>query len=193
MALTSEQKKAVASWIAAGDNLSAVQQKLTAEFKISMTYMDVRFLVDDLNLQIKDPVSAKKTEIPEKAEEADESSTEKKSFLDKMKEKVGLGADDDSKEPEVAEALEDEEAALEDDKAPGGNAVTVAVDKITLIPGALASGSVTFSDGVVGKWIVDQYGRPGFTEISKPGYRPSPIDAQAFMTKLAKALQKQGY
>ena len=51
MSLTPEQKQAVASWVAAGDNLSLVQKKLTEQFKVSMTYMDVRFLVDDLGDQ----------------------------------------------------------------------------------------------------------------------------------------------
>jgi transposase len=55
MQLTPEQKQTVAAWVAAGDNLSTVQQKLTEQFRISMTYRDVRFLVDDLNLELKDP------------------------------------------------------------------------------------------------------------------------------------------
>ena len=54
MSLTPEQKSTVATWVAAGDNLSAVQKKLLEEFKITMTYMDVRFLVDDLELTLKD-------------------------------------------------------------------------------------------------------------------------------------------
>src|SRR5690349_16094987 len=54
MTLSPEQKQTVASWVAAGDNLSAIQKKLSEHFKISMTYMDVRFLVDDLDLSIKD-------------------------------------------------------------------------------------------------------------------------------------------
>ena len=58
---------------------------------------------------------------------------------------------------------------------------------------AVASGTVTFSDGVTGKWIIDQYGRPGFTEVSQPGYRPSPQDGQAFMKELSRALQQRGY
>jgi hypothetical protein len=69
----------------------------------------------------------------------------------------------------------------------------VSVDKLVLIPGAIASGTVTFSDGVTGKWIVDQQGRPGFTEVSRPGYRPTPEDAQDFMQELSLALQRQGY
>ena len=54
MTLTPEQTKAVSEWVSAGDSLSAIQKKLSEQFKISMTYMDVRFLVDDLNLALKD-------------------------------------------------------------------------------------------------------------------------------------------
>src|SRR5688572_32919800 len=54
MNLTPEQKQAVASWVAAGDNLSVVQKKLAEQFQVSLTYRDVRFLVDDLNLELKD-------------------------------------------------------------------------------------------------------------------------------------------
>src|ERR1041384_7673088 len=55
MTLKPEQKDAVSAWIAAGDNLSTVQKKLIEQFQITMTYRDVRFLVDDLNLALKDP------------------------------------------------------------------------------------------------------------------------------------------
>ena len=54
MVLTDEHKKTVASWIADGASLSDVQKRLKDEFQITMTYMDVRFLVDDLKLQIKE-------------------------------------------------------------------------------------------------------------------------------------------
>ena len=54
MTLTPEQKQAVASWVTAGDNLSMVQKKLNEQFKLSLTYMDVRFLVDALELSLKD-------------------------------------------------------------------------------------------------------------------------------------------
>jgi hypothetical protein len=37
--------------------------------------------------------------------------------------------------------------------------------------------------------MVDLQGRPGITDVSKPGYRPSPADAQAFMQELSLALQ----
>lgn len=197
MTLTPEQKEALASWIAAGDNLSTVQKKLSEQFKLSMTYRDVRFLVDDLNLALQDPTPkvdandvTKPAAAPAPAAPASArgATNEKKGFLEKAKEKLGLAkteADDDAEAP-----LEDDVDELPSDEATN---VRVSVDAVTLIPGALASGSVTFGDGVTAKWIVDQYGRPGFTEVSKPGYRPTPADGQAFMQELGAALQKRGF
>lgn len=190
MTLTPEQQKAVAAWAAAGDGLSEIQRKLTSEFKVSITYMDLRFLLDDLNLQLKDAAPKADTMLksgPAAAEPPRDG--QKKGFLDKAKEKLGLGRDADEPAPG-----EDADFPVEDEAVPaGGGAVKVTVDKVTLLPGALASGTVTFSDGVSGKWIVDNQGRPGLTEISKPGYRPTPADAQDFMMELSRTLQQRGY
>jgi hypothetical protein len=112
---------------------------------------------------------------------------EKKGFLDKAKEKLGLSKDTPADDA-VGEAGDDL-----DEAAPAGGSVKVEVDKVTLLPGALASGSVTFGDGVTAKWMIDQMGRPGFTEVSKPGYRPSPEDGQAFMMELSAQLQRRGF
>lgn len=192
MTLSPEQKQAVAGWVAAGDNLSAVQKKLTEQFQISMTYRDVRFLVDDLNLELKDPAPKVDTsdvsQTPPAKAAAPRPAPEKKGFLDKAKEKLGLGKDE-TEQTDSDGTLEDD---LQELPPEGTGNVRVEVDKVTLIPGALASGSVTFSDGVTGKWIVDQYGRPGFSEVSQPGYRPSPSDGQAFMQELSMALQRRG-
>lgn len=188
MKLSPEQTATVTSWVTAGDSLSAIQKKLREQFQVSMTYMDVRFLVDDLNLTLKDPAPKADTSDVTKAKapaSAAPAAPEKKGLLDKAKEKLGLG--------KTAPAAEDDELLEDDALPPAGGAVTVEVDGVTLLPGAIASGSVTFSDGVTGKWIVDQYGRPGFTEISQPGYRPTPEDGQAFMRELDAALQKKGF
>lgn len=195
MTLTPEQKQAVSEWVAAGDNLSAIQKKLAEQFKVSMTYMDVRFLVDDLNLALKDPAPKADTSDISKAQAARpaaEKPAEKKSLLDKAKEKLGLGRDE---APLPGEEDLPEDADLDEALPPAGGPsnLSVSVDAVTLLPGALASGTVTFSDGVSGKWIVDHQGRPGFTEISQPGYRPSAADAQAFMQELSAALQKRGF
>jgi len=67
--------------------------------------------------------------------------------------------------------------------------VRVTVDKVNLNPNAMASGTAAFASGVTAKWIVDLQGRPGIVEVSQPGYRPSPAEAQAFMQELSLALQ----
>ena len=73
---------------------------------------------------------------------------------------------------------------------PGGVAVTV--DTIQAIPGALVSGSVTFSDGNKARWFFDQMGRFGF-EPELPGYQPSAEDSRAFQTQLQAEISRRGY
>ena len=202
MSLTPEQKAAVSSWIVAGDNLSAVQKKLRDQFQVSMTYMDVRFLVDDLNLTLKDPTpkadvsdvtKAKVPPAPAATKSAQTPAAEKKGLIDKAKEKLGLGAKPAAGAVDEQLPATDDEGFEDDALPPAPGNVVVDVDGITLIPGAIASGKVTFSDGVTGKWIVDNQGRPGFTEISQPGYRPSREDAEAFMQELDAALRQKGF
>ena len=48
MELSDAQKVAVTQWIQEGRSLADVQRSLREDFEISITYMDVRFLVDDL-------------------------------------------------------------------------------------------------------------------------------------------------
>src|ERR1700722_6362041 len=55
MNLTEEQRQRVSAWILEGAKLSEIQNRLLSEFKLKFTYMEVRFLVDDLKLTPKDP------------------------------------------------------------------------------------------------------------------------------------------
>ncbi len=164
MTLTPEQKTAVASWVAAGDNLSAVQKSSpsNSSFRSPTATSVSSWTTSSSHLRTLRPRSTASdvSKAPPKAASADKPA-EKKGFLDKAKEKLGLAKDDD--------AAPDADATLDDDLAPASASVSVTVDKATLIPGAIASGSVTFSDGVTGNWVVDQYGRPGFSKISQPG------------------------
>ncbi len=75
------------------------------------------------------------------------------------------------------------------DAVPVGK-VNVVVDTVTR-PGTLASGSVTFSDGQVAGWYLDQTGRFGMVPPSK-GYRPTPDDLQQFQVVLDRELQRLG-
>lgn len=57
MQLTEEQRQKVTQWIAEGQKLSEIQDRMGKEFDIRMTYMDARLLVDDLKLTPMDPVA----------------------------------------------------------------------------------------------------------------------------------------
>lgn len=60
--LTPEQISKVSAWVADGATLSQIQERLSSQFEVSMTYMDVRFLVDDLNLALVEKEEPKKPE-----------------------------------------------------------------------------------------------------------------------------------
>ncbi len=73
--LNAAQKQQVATWVNEGLSLSDVQKRLSSEFGISMTYMDVRFLVDDLDLTLADktppePPAAPAADAPEQGNTA---------------------------------------------------------------------------------------------------------------------------
>jgi len=63
MELTTEQIQAISTWLSDGMSLSDLQKRLDADWGMRMTYMEVRFLVDDLNLELAKP------EVEEKPEE----------------------------------------------------------------------------------------------------------------------------
>lgn len=187
MTLTPEQKQTVAAWVAAGDNLSTVQQKLTAQFKISLTYRDVRFLVDDLNLELKDP--APKVDASDVSKAPPTRPAPAGAKQGQMQEEVGQapeGMDEDDLPPDDLPL-----AAGDQPAAPDIGRFSLDMDRLVR-PGFMASGNITFSDGVTGKWALDQMGRLAL-ETAQKGYQPSPADVQAFQRELQQQLQRQGY
>ncbi len=167
MNLDDRQKKAVAGWIAEGLRLSEIQSRLNSEFGVSLTYMEVRLLVDDLKLLPKDPppkVDKPLVAPPTQGKEP------------------GPGTP-----PAAAGALEGEAAAS---PALGTGKVSVSVDLMAR-PGAMVSGSVTFSDGQTAVWYLDQMGRLGVAPHQQ-SYKPSAPDLQAFQQALESELSKLG-
>lgn len=63
MKLDDAQKRQVAQWVEQGAKIAEIQTRIALEFKLTMTYMDVRFLVDDLKLVPKDPEPVKAPEL----------------------------------------------------------------------------------------------------------------------------------
>lgn len=179
MELSEQQRQAVKEWVAAGASLSDVQRSLKSEFNVVMTYIDVRLLVLDIGAAVKDKPEPK----PPKAEPA-----------------AAAPADDPYAEGPVHDleetAPEGEEdpyadEALPEDAGGAGTSVSLSLDRL-VVPGAMVSGTVTFSDGVKARWMIDQMGRFGL-DAEKPGYRPSNADLQAFQMQLRTELRRHGY
>ncbi len=164
MNLTEEQRQRVAAWITQGAKLGEIQDRLAAEFGLKLTYMDTRFLVDDLKLVPKDSERPKTVELPAPAK------------------------------PPTAQPAPAAAAMTEDDLSlppAGGGKVSVTVDQITR-PGAIVSGKVTFSDGQMADWLLDQMGRLAVVPKLQ-GYKPSAPDVQDFQLALQQEVAKLGY
>ena len=170
--LDDRQKDLVRQWAAEGAGLSEIQRRIKDEFGISMTYMDVRFLMLDLHADVQDKPEPK----------AREEGTGKR--------EQGTGNREEGR-GNREQGIGDESAELDEEgyTPPGmeGGNVKVELDRVVRA-GAMASGSVTFSDGVTGGWYLDQMGRLALTKISKPGYQPSREDLEAFQIELQNKL-----
>ena len=131
--LTDSEKQQISAWAAAGDQLSDLQKKIQTELGHNITYMDTRFLVLDLEIEL----------VTEAAEEVAEEAAPVR---------VATGF------------------------------VEASVDSVER-PGALKSGSVTFSDGEPALWMIDQSGRLSL-DADTPGYQPDEEDLIKFQEKL---------
>ncbi len=154
MDLTAEQKAHVCAWVNEGASLSEVQNRLRSEFGLHPTFFDVRMLVMDLNVQVKDK-------------------------------EAQIIADD------VTKAQLPPKPNAPAPAAPAGG-VSVTVDTLQVVPGAIVSGGVVFSDGVKARWYFDQMGRFAF-EPELPGYKPTPEDSRTFQQTLQQELSTRGY
>lgn len=169
MNLDDAQKKKVSEWIAQGAKVSEIQTRLEKELGVRLTYMEVRFLMDDLKLTPKD------SEPPKPPPNLASPATPTKS---------STPAPDTASQPlKVGSPVEDANAA--------GGGVSVVVDKVTR-PGALVSGKVTFSDGQQADWYLDQMGRLGVVPKVQ-GYKPTQADVQDFQLALQDELAKMGF
>ena len=163
MTLDDAQKQTVRQWIDDGMKVAEIQDKLVEAFDIKMTYMEVRFLVDDLGVIPKDPEPEQKPE--------DEPTTEDT-------------ASNPSQQQDMGELVEDGAPA------PGGK-VSISIDQIAR-PGMLVSGKVTFSDGQSASWYLDQMGQLGLAPEVE-GYKPSQQDLMEFQMALQSELSRKGF
>ena len=163
MNLPEEQLKSVAAWFAGGASLDEIQKRLVAEYGVHLTYFDLRMIVADLPQPEEGTATGETPDASGNGQDA----------------RCPSG-DATGETPVVPEEAESD--------APG---VTVECDAI-MIPGTMASGDVVFSDGVKGKWYLDQMGRLGLGGDLPQGYRPSPEDAALFQARLMETLRAKG-
>lgn len=165
MNLDQTQQQKVAEWIGEGLQPAAIQKRLADELGIRLTYMEVRFLLDDLKLKPKDKEIAPAPSLP-------------------------LAAGPSAPAPTSIGAVPAAEPAdLDEERQDGG--VSVSVDQVTR-PGAVVSGRVTFTDGKSAAWYLDQHGRLGLAPDEK-GYKPAQADLMTFQAELQNELAKLGF
>ena len=166
MNLDEAQRQKVVEWIGQGLKLAEIQNRLISELHVTMTYMEVRMLVDDLKLTPKDPEPAKHSDTV-------------------LSPSAGM--------PAAGSPLAGPGSPMPKPAQPAGvpGKVNLSVDQITR-PGAVVSGKVTFSDGNTAAWQIDQTGQLGMVPPT-PGYRPPASDVQPFQMALEAELSKLGF
>jgi hypothetical protein len=167
MELTDSQKDKVRDWMREGMTLAELQGKLQSEFGLGLTYMETRFLVDDLDVTLADPAPEPETAAPA----------------------ADPGEPESGPDPDAAEMADWEDAGMDPELA--AEAVKVSLDKITR-PGSIVSGDVVFANGKKLAWQLDQSGRIGLIPGTEE-YRPSQDEIEAFQIALQEELQKAGF
>lgn len=140
--LTAEQISAIKAWASAGAQLPEIQGRIREEMNHPVTYMDTRFLILDLGIEL---------------------------FVEKEPDPI----------PETTES-----------PSPADGTVHATMDAHP-INGSLVSGKVTFSDGEVGVWTLDQTGRPTL-DFETIDYQPSREDIMEFQQQLRALIEKSG-
>lgn len=84
--LTEEQIATIKAWADDGDGLSDIQRKLADELEVKITYLETRFLLEDLKIEIK-PV-----EVPEPEANEEEEPEEEEAVSEEEAEPAGEGS-----------------------------------------------------------------------------------------------------
>ena len=170
MKLTEDQITTIKSWIESGDDLGKIQNQINESFDINLTYLETRFLLSDLKIELN---------------EEDEEPVDK--TPDEIKDSGNVN--ENTQEHEQKETPSDDSEKEETESAQPTN-INVSVDSITQ-PQCVISGKVTFSDGQLASWWFDQMGQLGLNP-DKEGYTPSREDVAVFQVELRKVLAEQG-
>ena len=165
------QIQQIKDWASQGLRLAEIQSHIAQHLKVRLTYLDTRFLIDDLSVELKE--SREKATRDTNSASIEQSPTQFPHYTDPHEEAKGTH-DTLLKEEKVS--------------SPG---VTIRMDRLKR-PGKVASGSVTFSDGGTAEWQIDALGQLGLIP-KKEGYQPPAADLPEFQLALQKEFQMQEY
>ena len=175
MKLTEDQITTIKSWIESGDDLGKIQNQINESFDINLTYLETRFLLSDLKIELNEDEEEEEEEpVDETPDEIQDSDNVTENTEDPEQQEIPSG------DPEKEET---EEGAQPTN-------INVSVDSITQ-PQCVISGKVTFSDGQLASWWFDQMGQLGLNP-NQEGYTPSREDVAVFQVELRKVLAEQG-
>lgn len=177
--LNDEQIAGVRSWADDGADLPGIQKRLGEDFDVHLTFMDTRFLVSDLGIELK---AEEEDEEPELAVEESVAETP----IDQAQ---GLPTDGDAAAQPEGEAEPGADAAADPGAEPLEK-VTVTISELQR-PGMMANGNATFASGQTAEWYLDQTGQLGMNP-TEPEFRPSPQQMAAFQKELQRVAQQKG-
>lgn len=150
-------------------SLSDLQKTLAEKFDLRMTYLELRLLAAELEVDWK---KLDKPSAPEPEPAPDAESDE----FDEFDEDEDFADLDEEESPADAAGSEN----------PARGKTVVSLSKLVR-PGTALSGDVEFSSGAKGEWYVDNLGRLGF-HPAEGSAQPDQTDLQEFQTELQKAL-----
>jgi len=133
-----ELKKYIAELLNKGVSLSDIQKQLHSEKGVTMTFLDLRLMVSEI-----ENIDWSKQQTEEKSEELKKDDTQNGALMDE----------------------EDELMDDNDEDGVGSSTTVVEISKLTR-PGTIANGSVKFASGVKANWMIDQLGRLGLDKTT---------------------------
>jgi hypothetical protein len=162
-----DTKKIVATLLAEGLSLPEIQKKLSVEYSITMTFLDLRLMASELENVDWEALNPKEKKDGEQQ----------------------AGTTDEPSEAGELSELQEEPACLESETKensdnPARSSTSVEISKLAR-PGALASGSVRFGSGANADWMLDQLGR---LTLSNSSGEPDETDIKEFQEELQKAI-----
>lgn len=179
----SQRNRFIQKCLEEGMSLSQVQDQLAQQFQLHVTYMELRLLTAELQVNwekqdaramaaraARTPAAAQQPPLPREAPPAN---GEEQEAWPQEEEESPLPP---ATPPPAADGA---------DNTPRGT-TTVEISKVVR-PGASLSGTVKFGSGASGEWYVDAYGRLGFN-ADEGSSQPDQRDIQEFQAELQKAL-----